>query len=1352
MNDNRPDRGSLRWFRGALMAAAGFMLISVESAYADLVRYKYVNSAGASVELPASTGFISPSSGVSFLVSGGVDRKLRIAVTAKGASTPVFSKESTKLLGATDVISYAGKTYYAEEFASPRLPDGDYTVKTDILSNTGTVVQSENVNVIVDTTGPNPGIFYPRPYTTGNPVLTGDVWKLGLASGDALTFSSFVLEGFSDTSGIAKIVTRVYRETGVLYKEQNVLFSEETKSASIQYRSSFFPTSDLDEVFGVEFIVTDKAGNSTTTKRQKVMFDNYGNTPKQPFGVYDPSVTTELAPGLTGFVPYVAGASVKTNPIRLAWKIAKYDWHTYRLGGFSFYNSLGENKVVGEDAENIYLVGSLPYGSENGNYFRWVNFGAWGGLSAITYNLTLAPEAPRTPVIKNVEYYFSDIGWSSYTGRVVTPKELPVTVTKVRYTAEPRPFAQIATHKGTCTIPAGQTQCEITTNLSLAKGTSGYLHDQAVLKSADGLLTANGQWANVWWNDQYLPILNYTYNPDSMILTLKVRQPQQGNFLNNLIHKAAWLEDAAGKKLTVTQKLTSSVGENFEYEFDLKTVPNGIHSLVAAASENLGAETRLPLFDFDSDRVKPEIAVNKDGGDSIDTLDKLSFTVTDNKDPAPKILSVILSGGPANQSIALSYRKNSTGSYGLEYPVLFPSLAAGERYTLTVTAKDAQENVGTGSTSFLYGPPMAGIIGHQGGLVNVPATPVDFRRNDGSMLINSEPLKLADGSTVSGIYQITATVRNDAVSSLKIGGINVKPGATVTLGQLDFTQSGGKITLPVIPVESGIVGSNPIIISTSAPNSPVVYASINTWMPKTSLDIDNQSPIQALTTTKVKIVAPADNACQVTTSLAVAQSADPILSPICLVEWTNIPRGLKAVAVKGTTYPMTQLEGRATTAGKQKVSYTVSVYNKGSDKVLLTSSEQVLDVQPAQNAIAFAQSLEGKTIKRIVDDASVTMLQLSGPSCVVTGIRDEAVAAGMNGTGPVCLVQFTQVPDGLRVKSSNPLELAGAFTKVGDNPINWTASVFDSTGSEIVLQQGQSIIHVVHPGVKTTLSFKVNESSSADETPEETDSAAWASKTYSVVTQPVHGEASATTSGFTYTPTTGFVGADSFVYKVLDASGMEAQGAASITVEKYNYPPTFAELSIATREGKASEPTEARVEDLNLWDSHALTILSEPQNGSLEVVESKVVYTPAPGFYGSDAFTFEAVDQGGLKVEGLGRITVSRFNLPPSNISPTELTMYSGRGGVATLDVYDPNLQDNHVFTIVRQPGHGTASMEGRRLVYDTQGSDDTWLLVRATDEGGLYLDQRIDLKLIPYPSGNNIIRIRAPISFTPTE
>ncbi|WOF81765.1 DUF4165 domain-containing protein (plasmid) [Pseudomonas sp. FeN3W] len=1327
-----------------MLGSLALGVLSSDYAFADLVKYNYTTTTGVKNDALPTTAFINPSSEISFMVSGGIDRKLAIAITKIGESVPVFRKESSKLLGASDVITFNGNSYYAEEFVSPKLADGRYTVRTEIRSSTGALVQHDENQLVIDTIAPLAGSFSPRPYTWGNPVLTGNVWKLGVAALDSPTYSSFTLNGFSDTSGIKSVTAKVYRSSGELYKAHNVLFSEVDRNASIQYRTGFFPDSDLDEAFDVEFSVTDKAGNSTSTARQKVMFDNIGNAPSEPFGVYDPSVTTELAPGLRGFVPYVPGSYVKTNPIRLAWRIPRSNWHDFRLGGLRFVNSFGENTVVGTDASYVYLVGSLPYRAEDVNYIRFYNFGEWGSQGTIKYDLKLDPSAPRTPVISKIEYYFSDKGWMNYSGRVVAPQELPVRISKVRYTVEPRPFNQIATHLGSCTIPAGLTQCEISAIRDLAKGTSGYLHDQGVLKSADGALSASGQWADVWWNNQYLPIISHTYDPSAMLLHLKIRQPQQGAFQNMLGHNTAWLEDSSGKQLSVSKKLTAASGENFEYEFDLKTLPEGSYSLIAAASEKLGAVSKVALFNFQSDRTNPVVTVRRGQSDSIDTLDKLSFTVSDNKDPSPVITSVTLTGGPAKESIALSYRKISSTTYGLEYPILFPSLAAGESYVLSVTAQDAQKNVGVGSVSFRYTPSMAGIIGHPAGIVSIPAVSSEFNRNDGSRVINSEQLRLADGTPVSGIYDVMATLRSDAVSPLKVAGINVNPGQTVMLGQLNFTSTNGKIAVPVIPLNRGAEGSNGLIISTSAPNSPVVYANVVTWLPGITMEIGDENPVQAMTLAKAEVKPAINNFCQLTTSVSIARQADPIMSPVCLFEWTQIPRGLVAQAMtQGYDHPMTRLTGRPLDAGKQKIGYSISIYNMGSDKVLLDSGEHEIDVQPAEGSASFKHSLMGTSALRAVEAQHITMEQLTGPACSITG--DQAVAMTTDST-PICLIEFTELPVDLREKSKEPLVLEGVFKKTGKHSIQWVASIFDTAGKKLILEHGSSYIDVIHPPAETALVFNVDESSSAHIAPSESHPEAWGVKTYSARYQPSYGSVESTRDGFVYTPAVGYVGEDTFGFRVSDESGMFADGVAHVTVDKFNYAPTFTGVIIHTNEGMVSDPAPAVVNDLNKWDSHRITIKNQPRHGVLEVVDDKFVYTPEAEYYGEDNFSYVATDEAGLSIEGKGVVIVSRYNRAPTSILPGEIVMQAGRGGSTTLRVLDPNRDDSHQLHLIKQPAHGMISIDGMRLVYRTRGNQNTAVTIRAVDQDGMFVDRSLRITFATEPQSDNVIRLTAPV------
>jgi hypothetical protein len=244
--------------------------------------------------------------------------------------------------------------------------------------------------------------------------------------------------------------------------------------------------------------------------------------------------------------------------------------------------------------------------------------------------------------------------------------------------------------------------------------------------------------------------------------------------------------------------------------------------------------------------------------------------------------------------------------------------------------------------------------------------------------------------------------------------------------------------------------------------------------------------------------------------------------------------------------------------------------------------------------------------------------------------------------------------------------LTGVFTRSGKHPIRWTASVYDTTGKKITLEEGQSLIQVIEPPVTTKLTVSVNESSSVDATPVEDFPAAWEKKTYSVLSSPSQGAVVATPTGFTYTPNTGYVGPDEFRYRVQDVSGMRAEATAVVNVAKFNYAPTWTGVTIQAREGQVSDQVDPEVHDINLWDSHTFKILTNPTHGTVRVFYGRMEYTPNPGFYGEDSFTFSATDQEGLSVEGEGKVTVTQFNFAPTGITPSTVKMYAGIAHLAS--------------------------------------------------------------------------------------
>ena len=117
---------------------------------------------------------------------------------------------------------------------------------------------------------------------------------------------------------------------------------------------------------------------------------------------------------------------------------------------------------------------------------------------------------------------------------------------------------------------------------------------------------------------------------------------------------------------------------------------------------------------------------------------------------------------------------------------------------------------------------------------------------------------------------------------------------------------------------------------------------------------------------------------------------------------------------------------------------------------------------------------------------------------------------------------------------------------------------------------------------------------------------------------------------FTYTPTAGFSGTDSFTYNAKDAGG-NPSNTATVTLTVTDNAPvanndaysTLAEtpLTVTAAAGVLANDTDA--------DGDPLTaaLVTGPANGTLTLnTDGSFTYTPNAGFRGADSFTYQAND------------------------------------------------------------------------------------------------------------------------------
>lgn len=137
--------------------------------------------------------------------------------------------------------------------------------------------------------------------------------------------------------------------------------------------------------------------------------------------------------------------------------------------------------------------------------------------------------------------------------------------------------------------------------------------------------------------------------------------------------------------------------------------------------------------------------------------------------------------------------------------------------------------------------------------------------------------------------------------------------------------------------------------------------------------------------------------------------------------------------------------------------------------------------------------------------------------------------------------------------------------------------------------------------------------------------------TYSILSQPLRGVLSGTGTARVYTPAANFNGTDSFTFSVRDGQFQSNVATVIIQVANVNDPPAARDDSANTvRNTTVTISVLANDTDVD-GDVLAISAVSSAGNGKTAILGTRIVYTPANGFVGTDRFTYSVRDgRGGV--------------------------------------------------------------------------------------------------------------------------
>jgi YD repeat-containing protein len=170
-----------------------------------------------------------------------------------------------------------------------------------------------------------------------------------------------------------------------------------------------------------------------------------------------------------------------------------------------------------------------------------------------------------------------------------------------------------------------------------------------------------------------------------------------------------------------------------------------------------------------------------------------------------------------------------------------------------------------------------------------------------------------------------------------------------------------------------------------------------------------------------------------------------------------------------------------------------------------------------------------------------------------------------------------------------------------------------------------------------------------------------------VTSSPTHGTVTISGANAYYTPSSGYVGSDTFQYTVSNSSGASFAATANVTINATVPPPILVNSSQTIIMGSVYIPLS--INAAGGYIGSGINIIQYPAHGSLIISGSAIYYTPDSGYIGADSMQYTASNRGGVSSPATININIvpttnSELEYIPVSFSAT--SQYLDYSGLAT--------------------------------------------------------------------------------------